>query len=376
MFSISTYWLIAGPIISHLGRHGAKVALILGLSVGCRAPVALDWSTSLGEGGASAPLVAPGFIAVGTESALIILEHSGQRRCRVDFGGHVFTPRLAGPDRLLVTSGNNLVAVDTGCNVSWKRDIGDRAASAAAVGNDVAVVATVTGRLVAVAIADGTTRWTFSGPNQPASFIGPASVSVLDALGPGEVTIADNAVYVVDVRGELFALRLVDGQPLWSVRLADTAASTPVVANGRVIAGADDGGVHALDAATHALIWQLATDDRVRGAPLLENGVVYAGSDDRHLYAIDGDSGVLRWLAEVEGPVRSRPVGFRNLVFVAGGYGDGRLYALSRDDGGRFWHGNTDSGVIADLAVFEDTVYVTSVEGMIYAFRVLRTFDH
>ena len=316
-----------------------------------------------------------GFIAVGTESALVVLDPAGQRRCRVDLGGRVFTPRLLSADRLLVASGSALATVDNGCNVLWKRDVGDRVASAPAVGDDLAVVATVTGRLVAVSLGDGATRWAFSGPNQPGGFVGPASVSVLDALGPGEVTIVDHAAYVVDIRGELFAVRLADGQPLWSVRLAEAAASTPVAANGRIITGADDGGVHALDTTTHALIWQLATDDRVRAAPLVENGVVYAGSDDRHVYAIDGDSGALYWLADVEGPVRARPVGFRNLVFVAGGYGDGRLYALNREDGGRFWQAETDSGVITDPSVLDDTVYATSVEGVLYAFRVVRTFD-
>ncbi len=316
-----------------------------------------------------------GFIAVGTESALVVLEHSGQRRCRVDLGGRVFTPRLLAADRLLVASGSSVATIDNGCNVLWKHDVADRVASAPAVSSELAVVATVTGRVVGLSLADGATRWTFSGPSQPATFVGPASVSVLDALGPGEVAIGGSAAYVVDVKGELFAVRLADGQPVWSVRLAEAAASTPVVADGRVITGADDGGVHALDTTTHALVWQLATDDRVRAAPLVENGVVYAGSDDRHVYAIDADSGALYWLADVEGPIRSRPVGFRNLLFVAGGYGDGRLYALNRDDGGRFWQGDTDSGVITDLAAHGDTIYATSVEGSIYAFKVSRTFE-
>lgn len=323
----------------------------------------------------SAPLVTPGFIAVGTESSLQVIDHAGKRLCRVDMGGRVFTPRLIPGDRLLVASGNNVAAVDTGCNVLWKRDVGDRVASAPAVADDIAVAPTVTGRLAGVSLIDGATRWSFSGPNQPPSFIGPASVSVLDSLGPGEVAIADGAAYVVDSKGELFSVRILDGQPLWSVRLAEAAASTPVVANGRVISGADDGGLHALDTATHALLWLLATDDRVRGTPLFDQGVVYAGSDDRHVYAIDGDSGALEWLADVEGPVRARPVGFRNLVIVAGGYGDGRLYALNRTDGGRFWQGETDTGVITDLAVHDDTIYATSVEGSLYAFRVNRTFD-
>lgn len=341
----------------------------------CRAPISLDWSASLEEGGLSSPLVTAGYIAVGTETSLQVIDHGGKRLCRVDLGGRVFTPRPLPGDRLLVAAGSNVIVTDTGCNVLWKRDIGDCVASAPAVSDELAVVATVTGRLMGVSLADGSSKWSFSGPNQPASFIGPASVSVLDSLGPGEVTVADGSAYVVDVRGELFAVRVADGQPLWSVRLADAAASTPVVANGRVISGADDGGLHALDTATHALIWLLATDDRVRGTPLFDQGVVYAGSDDRHVYAIDGDSGALKWLTDVEGPVRARPAGFRNLVIVAGGYGDGRLYALNRDDGARFWQGETDSGVVTDLAVHGDTVYATSVEGSLYAFRVLRTFD-
>lgn len=337
--------------------------------------MALDWSASLGEGGASAPTVTNRFIAVGTEAALLVLEPGGARRCRIDMGGRVFTPRQVDDERLLAASGTSVQLVDARCNVLWKHDVSERVASAPAVTGEIAVVPTMSGRVLALALVDGKQRWAFTGPDHPESFMGPAAVSTPDVFGPGEATVAAGAVYLIDAKGELFAIRAEDGGPLWSVRLAQAAASTPVVANGRVVVGTDDGGVHALDTATHALVWQVAADARVRGAALVDENQVVTGSDDRHVYAFDADSGAPRWMAPTEGPVRARPVRYRNLVLAAGGYGDGRLYALNRDDGTRFWEHGTDTGVVSDLSVLGDTVYAASVEGTLYAFRIWRTFE-
>ena len=42
--------------------------------------------------------------------------------------------------------------------------------------------------------------------------------------------------------------------------------------------------------------WTFPTGDRVVSSPVLHDGVVYVGSDDGHVYAIDAASGRQRWM--------------------------------------------------------------------------------
>ena len=56
--------------------------------------------------------------------------------------------------------------------------------------------------------------------------------------------------------------------------------SSPVIADGRVFVGSDDGNLYAVDFATGAKLWSFATEDIIEAPPLLLAGTVYVGSSD------------------------------------------------------------------------------------------------
>jgi len=342
--------------------------------VGCRPPIGQDWETHVDNDALSAPLVREDYIAVGTAHAVVILEPSGHERCKLDLGGKVFAPRIIDDGHLVVASGITVQALDTQCAPLWKRGVAERAASAPAAGDGVIIVPTVSGRLEAFAY-DGTPKWTFAGVAPTASFVGPPAIATPAPFADAEITIAGGTAYAIDVSGSLFAIATDDGHARWSVGVADTAVATPVVTGEHIIAGADDSAVHAVETDSRAPIWQLATEDRVRAAAVVFEDVVYIGSDDRHAYAIDASTGSLRWAAATEGPIRARPAIYRNLVLFAGGYGDGRLYALQRDDGSEFWHHTIGDGIVTDITVLGERVYASTVDGTLAAYRVWRTFN-
>ncbi len=354
--------------------HFANVACLVGLFAGCRPAIGRDWETQVDNDTVTAPLVSERFVVVGTSKAVVVLEPSGEPRCRLELGGKVFAPRAIDDERIVVGSGATVQALDARCTPLWRRATAERIASAPAVGDGVIVVPTVSGRLEAFAV-DGTPKWTFAGSAPAAGFVGPPAIATPAAFSDGEVTIASGHAYVMDTSGNLFAIAVDTGQPRWSVGLADTAQATPLVTGEHIIVGADDSGVHALDAESHAPTWQLATENRVRAPALVFEDVVYIGSDDRHAYAIDAGTGSLRWAAETVGPIRARPAIYRNLVLFAGGYGDGRLYALQREDGSEFWRRKTGDGIVSDITVLGERLYAATVDGNVVAYRVWRTFN-
>ncbi|MCD6360641.1 MAG: PQQ-binding-like beta-propeller repeat protein, partial [Armatimonadetes bacterium] len=86
--------------------------------------------------------------------------------------------------------------------------------------------------------------------------------------------------------------------PAWphEPRLDFDACYEPVVAGGRVLIGSPlDGSIRAFGVETGEELWRFHTEGPVRFAPVVWEGKIYAGSDDGWLYCLAADSGALLW---------------------------------------------------------------------------------
>jgi outer membrane protein assembly factor BamB len=111
--------------------------------------------------------------------------------------------------------------------------------------------------------------------------------------GSGEPTHTHTSEEVVS------ALQATDGSPLWRHQLAPgekpMSPSSPVVAEGVVYVGADDGCLYALRAPDGDLLWRYQTGGALLSAPVVANGVVYVGANDGYVYALQVGDGSLLW---------------------------------------------------------------------------------
>ena len=83
--------------------------------------------------------------------------------------------------------------------------------------------------------------------------------------------------------------------------------SSPARANGKIVAGASDGYVYALDESTGKKIWSYKTGDEIWSSPAVAGGLVYIGSNDGSVYALDLSSGRKKWKFATAGEVRASP---------------------------------------------------------------------
>jgi hypothetical protein len=145
------------------------------------------------------------------------------------------------------------------------------------------------GALYALDARDGAVRWTQRDPADSTSWVvsrpavtaaglvvfgrsGSHTVHGVDAatgqsrwrhratdLVLGSPVLVGNAAYLTDGRGVLWALAPTDGSVRWQVRLGTGSHATPVVADGRLFLGNDDGALYALDlapaVAARAVYW-------------------------------------------------------------------------------------------------------------------------
>ncbi|MFM7671662.1 MAG: PQQ-binding-like beta-propeller repeat protein [Bacteroidota bacterium] len=114
--------------------------------------------------------------------------------------------------------------------------------------------------------------------------------------------IHKDTVFIGGSAGEIYAIRLLDGARIWTYRgLEGPVVSTPVIADGKLILGAWDRYLYALDVRTGQLIWKWNNGSSVRNyspascTPLVRDSVVFVVAPDRYLSAIDLRDGKTLW---------------------------------------------------------------------------------
>ncbi len=78
-------------------------------------------------------------------------------------------------------------------------------------------------------------------------------------------------------------------------RLRSSFSGQPVVKNGRVYIGSEDGTLLALDEATGRLLWRYRTKGAIHGPVAVNDKYVFFGSGDGYVYAVSSDKGRMKW---------------------------------------------------------------------------------
>ena len=264
------------------------------------------------------------------------------------------------------------------CTRDWRggpRPVAPVVSSPAVAGSTV-YVGSNDRHLYALDQASGRVRWSFDAKSAIAS--SPAVAGDLVAF-----TSADGHLFAVDAGTGRVRWRLATGPTVpfpWGYESGDLWTSSPVFADGVVLAGAGDGYLYAVDAGSGKMRWRLQTAGRIRSSPAVTGGTVFVGSADGRFYAADLRSGRERWHFDTEGhALESRKFGFDRRTIqsspaIAGdlvlfGARDGFLYALDRDTGRERWRYDYKvSWVNGSPAVADGVVYVgTSDAAFVHA---------
>jgi outer membrane protein assembly factor BamB len=185
----------------------------------------------------------------------------------------------------------------------------------------------------------------------------------------------------------------------WTATTGGVVESSPAVANGVVYVGSNDRKLYAFDATGSAgcagtpkkcaPLWtSVGTGASIFSSPVVVNGVVYVGSEDGTLYAFDAKgttncAGVPRtciplWTAATKGLIESSPTVVDGVVYVGSGHSDKRLYAFdaagTKNCSGNpvtctpLWTAAASQSISSSPAVAGGVVYVGSQDGALYAF--------
>lgn len=179
--------------------------------------------------------------------------------------------------------------------------------------------------------------------------------------------IAGGVVYVGTRAGELVALGLADGQPLWRYKVTGDGVgeSSPCVAGGSVFVGDLAGVLHAVDAASGKGLWTHKTGQEIKSSPVAVGGRVLVGSYDQSLYALDAKSGRVAWKAETEGPVHATAAVADGMTYVSGC--DEILRAIRVADGGELFEVSSGGYTGASAALAAGRAFYGNFENQVLA---------
>ncbi len=154
----------------------------------------------------------------------------------------------------------------------WTYEADEAIDSSAAIADGTVYVGTWAGTLIALDLATGEERWTYTTGDL--------------GIGESSPAVAGDLVFIGDLGGVLHAVDTATGTARWTFETLGEIKSSPVVMGDRVLIGSYDGYLYGLAIADGALLWKYETLNYVHATPAIWDGVAYFGGCDELFHGV------------------------------------------------------------------------------------------
>ena len=137
---------------------------------------------------------------------------------------------------------------------------------------------------------------------------------------PTSPIVSGGRVYVATREGDIHALALQDGKPVFKLRVDAGFEAAPTWSSGRLLVPDLEGVIHAFDASDGRKAWSHATEAKseIKASVVVDSGVAIVGSYDGTLHALNFSDGARKWTHESEAQIHSTCAVRDGVAFVAG----------------------------------------------------------
>jgi len=279
-------------------------------------------------------------------------------------------PGLGAGTVILGSSDAEVVALDieTGA-VLWKSAVSSEVLSVPVVADGIVIVRTTDGSVIALDEKTGGKRWSYE-----------RNVPALSIRGTGSPLIVEGNVIGGYDNGKLMALRLADGKYVWETSIAIPKGRSeierlvdldvdPIVINGVIYIASYQGGIAAISELDGDILWRNETISSHSGLSN-DSRYLYLTDSESHVMQLDQRSGAALWKQKDLHQRRlTAPAAYENYV-VAGDF-EGYVHWLSSTDGRQLGRVQvTDGAIDAKPIVVDNTVYVYAKDGTLAAIKV------
>jgi outer membrane protein assembly factor BamB len=249
--------------------------------------------------------------------------------------------------------------------VIWRKSIGTPIRSSPTVAAGRMVFVTSGNQVFCLSTSDGSELWNSQGVGEQAAVIASTSPA-----------IADDTVVVPLTSGDITALNLSTGAPLWTDSLASTDATSslanlndisarPVIDDGQVFAISHSGVFAAFDLASGQRLWH--RDLSGTHTPWVSGDYVFLITGRNKIVAVSRKSGGVRWIRELPAGNWAGPVMGGGKLIAASS--EGALALVSAQTGDLLNSIELGSRIFIDPIIAAGTLYVLGDDGDIIALR-------
>jgi hypothetical protein len=174
--------------------------------------------------------------------------------------------------------------------------------------------------------------------------------------------VTDGKVIVGNENGELFAFDIDTGNILWKsyfpyeIYISEPWDSYAFVCSGK--------NCYKINIETGITDWSFETEGIITSRPLVFNDRLYFGSWDTNLYKISAENGNLNWKYETGWGIETTPVVNNGNVFF--GSHDNNFYSIYDNNGSLCWTFSCYSAIHSSPAIFDKNLTFGSDDGGLY----------
>ncbi|HEX5104194.1 MAG TPA: PQQ-binding-like beta-propeller repeat protein, partial [Pirellulaceae bacterium] len=180
----------------------------------------------------------------------------------------------------------------------------------------------------------------------------------------GTPVIDGGIVYVGDMDGKVYALKLDTGDEVWTYKVESGFIAAPAVRGNLLYIGDIDGKFYALDCKNGQPKWTFQADAEIDSGANFWKGNVLFGSQDAHLYCLNAE-GKLVWKFQIQDQIRCMPTIVGDCSFVAGC--DSMLHIIDLNEGKETASVPIDAPTGVTPAVLGDNVFFGTEAGVFFA---------
>lgn len=170
------------------------------------------------------------------------------------------------------------------------------------------------------------------------------------------------------------AFKTDDGKNGWKIHIPENRPlPTPCIWNGLVFTGGGFGSYefYCIDAKTGKPVWQFHTGDDGPTAAVADKGYVVFNTESCIIYVLKAKTGEVVWEKWLGDPLMSQPAIADGWVYMAYPGQDGHHYlaCMGLESGKVRWKTKIIGDLISAPIIYEDAVYITTLEGTIYRYE-------
>ena len=260
--------------------------------------------------------------------------------------------------------------VDDGSEV-WRARVSSEILAPPAIDGRLVVVQVGDGRIYALESDTGKTRWIYN-----------SKVPILSLRGTASPRIDEGVVFAGFATGVVAAINADTGALLWETRVAQPEGiseieriidvdTSPLISNGIIYASSHQGATRAIRQVDGVVLWEVAAPSHL---DLGEGyGNIYVITDDDRILAVDQRNARIVWEQDgLRNRELSSPLTYGNFLVVGDTFGYVHVLALSD---GRFMARKklSSQGIRSSLVQATGIVFIYTNSGGLYALEIRRT---